>query len=201
MARDRVRKDRVLFVDVEMTCWDGPPPTGQSPEIIEIGIAEVDVRRLVHTRAASFLVRPMRSSVSAACEALTGIRADDLKRRGRPLAEVARTLARTFGTGSKGWMSWGADKQAIDRDCSLAGIISPFSDSFQDIGFQFGALAGADKAVGLGDAMDALGVERRGRQHSGVDDAVALAELWVSMASGFRETIARRPRFPLSPDI
>jgi inhibitor of KinA sporulation pathway (predicted exonuclease) len=35
MAR---RLDQILVVDVESTCWEGEPPDGQEPEIIEIGL-------------------------------------------------------------------------------------------------------------------------------------------------------------------
>jgi len=30
--------DQVLVIDIEATCWEGPPPEGLESEIIEIGI-------------------------------------------------------------------------------------------------------------------------------------------------------------------
>ena len=51
---------RSLYIDVEMTCWTGPPPPGMKQEIIEIGIAEMDLRTLDITREASYFVRPRR---------------------------------------------------------------------------------------------------------------------------------------------
>lgn len=191
MAKYHVRKDRILFVDVEMTCWDGAPPPGEAAEIIEFGLAEVDVERLEVTRSESLLVRPLRSTVSEYCRSLTGISPKDLKARGRPLQEVVATMRKRFGTASKAWMSWGSDRHAIDVDCSAIGIDSPFSNSFHDVGFQFGALLGADRGIGLSEAMGMIGVERRGRLHSGVDDAIALADLWIASAANVRNSLVK----------
>jgi hypothetical protein len=69
-----VRRDRVLFVDVEMACWDGHPPAGQVPEIIEFGLAEVDVASLGIMRSGSLLARPVRSQV---CPLLRGAHGTD----------------------------------------------------------------------------------------------------------------------------
>lgn len=195
MAKYHVRKDRILFVDVEMTCWDGEPPPGEVAEVIEFGLAEVDVERLEVTRSESLFVRPVRSTVSDYCQALTGISAKDLKARGRPLQEVASTLRKRFGTASKAWMSWGSDRHAIDVDCLAAGIDSPFSAAFHDIGFHFGALMGSDRAIGLSEAMEMIGIERKGKLHSGMDDAVALADFWIASAANVREAFARMPAF------
>lgn len=189
MAKYDVRDDKVLFIDVEMTCWDGPPPLGESPEIIEIGVAEVDVASLCATRSQSFLVRPVRSTISAYCEQLTNITTFDLKSRGRHLRELVGTLRKQFGTASKAWMAWGADRRAIDNDCTAVGVESPFSNSFHDVGFQFSTMLGAGRAIGLSEAMEIVGVERRGRVHSGMHDAEALADLWIAIATRTRQTL------------
>lgn len=193
MIKYDVRKDRVLFVDVEMTCWEGAPPDGQVPEIIEIGIAEVSVFDLLLTRSESFLVRPIRSSVSPYCESLTGITSAELKAKGRSLGELSSTIRKRFGSAGKGWMSWGSDRRAIDADCEAIGVTSPFSGSFHDIGFQFGVLVGADRSIGMINAMSMFGISHSGRVHSGKDDAIALANLWIAMASGVRKGLEHSP--------
>jgi len=190
MAKYDVRDDRILFVDVEMTCWDGLPPPGESPEIIEIGIAELDVASLSVSRAESFFVRPKRSSVSEYCEQLTNITSAELKARGRPLRELVGTLRKQFGTASKAWMAWGPDRRAIENDCAAVGMESPFSNSFHDVGFQFSTMLGAGRAIGLSEAMAIVGVERRGRVHSGMHDAIALADLWRAIAASSRQALS-----------
>ena len=32
------RLDEVVVIDVEATCWSGPPPAGQTQDIIEVGL-------------------------------------------------------------------------------------------------------------------------------------------------------------------
>jgi inhibitor of KinA sporulation pathway (predicted exonuclease) len=70
--------DHVLVIDVESTCWDGPPPEGQRGEIIEIGVCALDVGSLERQERRSVLVRPENSEVSPFCTELTTI-----TRRGR----------------------------------------------------------------------------------------------------------------------
>jgi len=189
-GRYDVRRDRILFVDVEMTCWEGAPPPGEEREIIEFGIAEVDVASLEVIRSDSLLVRPVRSVVSAYCERLTGLDGKLLRSHGRPLAEVAATLRKKWGSASKPWMAWGADQRAIDQDCLRAALDSPFSASFHDIGLQFGLMLGESRGVGLGEAAEMLGIERSGRAHSGEGDAVTTARAWIAQAAALRERLA-----------
>ena len=68
--------DVVLVVDLESTCWDGPPPPGQTSEIIEIGLCTVDLKALTRTEKRSLLVKPVRSNVSEFCTKLTTITPD-----------------------------------------------------------------------------------------------------------------------------
>jgi hypothetical protein len=110
MKYSRVRRDRILFVGVKVTCWDGPPPAGQVPEIIEFGIAEVDVGSLALVRSGSILVRLVASTVSPYCTRLTGLDHETLDSRGLPFREAAATLRRDWETNSKAWMSWGYDR-------------------------------------------------------------------------------------------
>lgn len=193
MGKYRVRRDRILFVDLELTCWEGGPPAGESPEIIEVGLAEVDVDRLEVVRTGSYLVKPTFSMVSEYCEALTGISAARLKREGRPFAEVCSGLKKNWGTASKAWMSWGSDKRAVEDDCMRKGVVNPFSEAFHDIGMQFTLMSGRSSAVGLAEAGSLLGLEPEGRQHSGEDDAAQAARTWAMLARMLRASIAPSP--------
>lgn len=177
-----VRDDRILFVDVEMTCWDGPPPEGQIHEIIEIGVAELDLESLLVTRSQSYLVRPEFSEISEYCTDLTGITLKDMRSRGRRLSEVAPRIVKDFGSRSKQWLAWGPDRRAIDRDHELKGVVPSFSAAFVDMGLEFKHSLGQSKGIGLTKAMRLYGLERTGRIHSGEQDAVDTALLWAEMA-------------------
>lgn len=189
-GRYKVRKDRVLFVDVEMTCWEGEPPKGEVGEVIEVGVAELDVADLRVLRSESLLVRPVRSKVSPYCESLTGLTAARLRREGRPLDEVARVLTKRWGVGSKAWMAWGADRRALDEEFSRNGLESPFSEAWCDLGLQFTLLSGRDAAVGLATGSELLGLDPEWERHSGVADAVQAAKAWAALATTVRNSIA-----------
>jgi inhibitor of KinA sporulation pathway (predicted exonuclease) len=177
-----VRDDRILFIDVEMTCWDGPAPEGQFPEVIEIGVAELDLATLEITRSQSYLVTPVVSKISPYCIDLTGITPEEMRRRGRPLKEISARIVKDFGSRSKQWMSWGPDRRAIDRDHAAKGVPPTFSAAFVDMGLEFKHSLGQSRGIGLTRAMQLYGLERTGRIHSGEQDAIDTALLWAEMA-------------------
>lgn len=185
-----VRNDRNLFVDVEMTCWDGPAPEGEFPEIIEIGVAELDIATLEIVRSRSYLVTPVFSRISAYCTELTGITPADIRREGGPLSQIGARIAKDFGSRSKQWLSWGADRRAIDRDHALKEVSPTFSGAFVDMGLDFKHSLGQSGGIGLTRAMELYGIERTGRIHSGEQDAVDTALLWAEMARRRREELA-----------
>ena len=81
--------DTILVVDVESTCWDGPPPAGQISEIIEIGVCTLDVPSLRRVEKRSLLVKPVRSAVSEFCTRLTTLTAEQLNGAGSLAAMVS----------------------------------------------------------------------------------------------------------------
>jgi hypothetical protein len=65
---------RALYLDVELTCWSGPPPSDMRQEIIENGVVEMDLLTLKLTREAAYFVRPHRWEISDKCAKLTGFK-------------------------------------------------------------------------------------------------------------------------------
>jgi hypothetical protein len=49
-----------LYLDLEWTCWDAPPPPGMQPEIIEIGLVEMNLDTLDIIQEGTYFVRPRR---------------------------------------------------------------------------------------------------------------------------------------------
>ena len=86
MAR---KLDEILVVDVESTCWDGPPPEGEESEIIEIGLCVVDVDSLSRLSKHSILVKPQRSTISSFLHRTDNAHARDV----RPCWNSAPALA------------------------------------------------------------------------------------------------------------
>jgi len=182
-----LRTGRALFIDVEMTCWKGEIPPGQRREIIEFGLVEVDTAELVILREATYLVRPRVSEVSEYCTALTGITPQEVKRDGRPLEEVLRTMAKDFGPARKPLLAWGNDWVCLQEDCEAAGCVNPFPrEAFTDIGRVGTLLWGSGGRLGLDKARAILGLESPDGRHRALIDARATAELYMSMATMVR---------------
>ena len=188
----RFRTDRLLVVDLELTCWSGEPPVGMSPEIIEIGIVEIDTAALEIARSARYLVRPYRSEVSDFCADFTGLTAVEL-RSARPFKEVSNTIRKAFGTQSKTWFGWGADNEAVARECEANGAQNPFSSSYVNFGHLWSLMTGVDHRIALEDAMKMVGSDPVGRLHSALADATNTARLWIELSRSVRPLIEPAP--------
>ncbi|WP_435858412.1 exonuclease domain-containing protein [Streptomyces milbemycinicus] len=122
----RLRLDRVLVVDVEATCWDGPAPEGMESEIIEIGLCELDVATGERPVRRSLMVRPERSTVSPFCTELTTITPEQAA-AGIGFAEACEILRDEHGAGHRVWASWGEyDRAQFTRQSSATNIRYPF---------------------------------------------------------------------------
>lgn len=185
--RDSFRTDRLLVIDLELTCWeDEVPPEGEHPDIIEVGIAEVNNEDLSVLRSGRFLVRPERSRLDGFCSGLTGISPDELTRNGRPFREVCRSIDREWAPRHKTWAAWGKDRLALEEAASFHGITNPFSASHIDLGHLYDLFSGARQRVGLRAAMESLGLEPEGEQHRAEDDAVGAAQVYIALAKRLR---------------
>ena len=187
-----VRLDRAIVLDLEMTCWEGEVPAGERPEIIEIGIVEVNLRTLSLRREGRYLVRPIASRVSPYCTALTGLTWEEV-RTGRPLTEVCRTLAKEFGGARTTWFAWGRDDEVLARQAATDGAVLPFSGPFLDLSLLHGMAFPDQHRTGLAAACAHYGLDWQGRSHSALDDARMTARVLMEMlgrqrAAGARET-------------
>src|SRR3954465_924154 len=94
--------DKIIALDLESTCWEGPPPEGQVSEIIEIGVSTVDVASLQRGDKQSILVKPVRSQISEFCTRLTTLKADDFSNAGT-LADATKILKKQFQSQDRLW--------------------------------------------------------------------------------------------------
>lgn len=182
-----LRLDRLLFVDLELTCWEGKPPPGEHGEIIEIGLAEVDAVALTITRSGRYIVRPRTSAISDFCADLTGITQADVKRYGRPLREVFASLRKDWGPARKAWYAWGADRLLLDESIRRGDADShPFSSGFFDLAQLYATLYGSGSRISLEDALTRENLKAGGRRHSAEGDAVDAAQVWMRLAERLR---------------
>lgn len=194
MGKD-VRRDRILFVDVEMTCWDGPPPAGERPEVIEIGIVEIDNASFDVVRSGTLLCLPRASTISPYCTALTGITPAEMKAKGVPFGDACNTLMKRFGSRNKAWFAWGSDDEAIRAECRLKGAAYPLSGAFINLGLMTRLLVRGERRLSLEEAAAAAG-HPPFKAHRAEPDAAATAAVYVDLAKRWRALAPRN-----EPDV
>src|SRR3954449_6753697 len=157
--------DKILVIDLESTCWEGPPPAGQVSEIIEIGLVVVDVATLTRGEKRSILVKPVKSEVSEFCTRLTTLTADHLKDAGT-LADAAKILKKEFASQDRLWASWGDyDRRQFERVCRESDVAYPFGISHLNVKTLFAVTHGLDHEIGMDAACQRLGLPLEGTHH------------------------------------
>lgn len=184
---------RLLVVDLEATCWkpeDKPPDFVQ--EVIEIGYAIVDQRRLEIVKRGQVVVSPTWGEVGPFCTELTGWTAKDLADQGIPFLDACRLL-RSMGMHKMPWGSWGdfdrrlfAKQMNMEKNSymghwarGLEPVQHPFAYRHVNLKLATALMLGWKKEHGVMTACANLGLEFKGRLHSGSDDAYNIARVWV----------------------
>ncbi|MGL0954669.1 3'-5' exonuclease [Vibrio vulnificus] len=172
--------NRIVCFDLEMCCWneDG---VGRTGEIIEIGLAEIDLLKGEIVKRAQYYVKPEHDEVSLFCAELTGITPRKIEKQGRPLAEVIKSMIKNFGGSNKIYASWGRDDRILMQECQEKGIDAPFNEFINIATLYRIQHRLKDKRIGHRAAQEAKGIEWEGRQHSGYVDAYNLAKLALIM--------------------
>ncbi|ELY5144955.1 3'-5' exonuclease [Vibrio vulnificus] len=172
--------NRIVCFDLEMCCWneDG---VGRTGEIIEIGLAEIDLLKGEIVKRAQYYVKPEHDEVSLFCAELTGITPRKIEKQGRPLAEVIKSMIKNFGGSNKIYASWGRDDRILMQECQEKGIDAPFNEFINIATLYRIQHRLKDKRIGHRVAQEAKGIEWEGRQHSGYVDAYNLAKLALTM--------------------
>jgi inhibitor of KinA sporulation pathway (predicted exonuclease) len=178
--------DQILVIDLESTCWEGPPPAGQVNEIIEIGLVVIDVATLTRGEKRSILIKPVKSQVSEFCTRLTTLTADHLKDAGT-LADAARIVKKEFASQDRLWASWGDyDRRQFERVCKEFNVGYPFGTGHLNVKTLFAIAHGLDREIGLDMAYERLGLTMEGTHHRGDDDAWNIAQLLCGLLAGAR---------------
>jgi inhibitor of KinA sporulation pathway (predicted exonuclease) len=182
------RLDQIVVIDVESTCWDGPPPKGQISEIIEIGICPVDVLTLERKQKRSILVKPQKSEISEFCTVLTTLTPDMLRDAGT-FREAIRILKQEYHSQERLWASWGDyDRRQFGRVCQEFGVAYPFGPGHLNVKTLFAIAFGLQHELGLDGAYKKLGISMEGIHHRGDDDAWNIAGVLCLLLKQIRET-------------
>jgi inhibitor of KinA sporulation pathway (predicted exonuclease) len=178
--------DQILIIDIEATCWDGPTPPGQEGEIIEIGIAQLDVATLKPIDKRSILVKPERSTVSPFCTQLTTLTQAQVN-QGISFGAACAILKKEFDARSRTWASYGDyDRRQFTRQCEARQIASPFGSSHLNVKNLFALAFGLSHEVGMAEALQHLDIPLEGTHHRGIDDAWNIAHILAALISECR---------------
>ncbi|SDH11334.1 Inhibitor of the KinA pathway to sporulation, predicted exonuclease [Vibrio xiamenensis] len=172
--------NRIVCFDLEMCCWN-ENGVGTTGEIIEVGLAEIDLVKGEIVKRAQYYVRPQHDEVSLFCVELTGITPRKIQKQGRPLASVIQSMIKNFGGSKKIYAAWGRDDRILAKECEQKGIAMPFNEFINLATLYRIQHRLKDKRIGHREAQEALGIDWEGRQHSGYVDAYNLAKLALKL--------------------
>lgn len=172
-----------LVIDLEATTDDGGWPT-EEMEIIEIGAVIVDTLGREQDHFQSFVRPTRRPQLTDFCRQLTHI--DQERVNGAPtllqLQETFEPWLQCHLGSLQGWLSWGNyDHQQFEVEWRRQGIASalaslPHFNLKKLFNRQFKGRT-ERRQVGLNRALEISGLQFRGTQHRGLDDARNIARL------------------------
>ncbi len=163
--------DAVVVIDLEATCWEGEPPEGEQPEIIEIGLCTVSVASGERMARESILVRPRRSTVSAYCTRLTTLTQEQVD-GGIAFADACARLKKVYLTKERVWASYGDyDRRQFERQCQEQGVAYPFGPGHLNVKTLFALTHALPREVGMDEALRLLNLPLEGIHHQAGDDA------------------------------
>jgi len=178
--------DTIIVVDVESTSWEGNPPKGQESEIIEIGIATLDVASLERKEKESVLVRPFRSAVSEFATKLTTLTQQQVD-GGIPFRDACSVLQSKYRARDRLWASWGDyDRRMFERQCQSMNVPYPFGKGHLNVKTLFATVHGLPHELGMAEALELLKLPLEGTHHRGGDDAWNIALLLAGILSAAR---------------
>lgn len=167
------RLQSVLYLDLEMNCADTFTLGDVDPEIIEIGIVELDVASLRIVREQNYLVRPQRD-ISRRCTKITGLTREDFK-GSVPFREVIAKICVEW-PGKATSIAWGDDGLILMRACRQHRVRMPFRHSIDLSQIVRQALL-LENQLSLRRALELLGLEFDGSEHMALADARNTARL------------------------
>lgn len=178
----------VNVIDVESTCWE--PPECQGPneisEIIEIGIAVVDVTNLKVVRNASILIKPQKSKVSNFCTKLTTLTQAQVD-TGITFQQAMTKLRFDFLSEQRTFVSWGDyDRKMFERNCNVYNVPYPFGPRHMNLKNSFALFHQLSKEPGMDQALQLINLPLNGVHHRGIDDSANIANIFIHTMSQFR---------------
>ena len=168
-----------IIVDLEATCCNKNSLPRDEMETIEIGAVALEGDGpLIISEYQSFIKPSRHPTLTEFCTSLTSIEQSTVD-EARGYKEVLSEFSEWAGQFENPiFCSWGYyDKKQFLQDCAFHGNQFPFSDEHINIKSEFAKNTKLKKGVGLGKALNQVGLKFEGRAHRGIDDARNMARL------------------------
>jgi len=178
----------VLVIDVESTCWEPPEvqPQGAVSEIIEIGIAVVNIKDLKITDNVCIMIKPQKSKVSKFCTKLTTL-TQEMVDTGGTFKQAMDILQNKYHSNDRTFVSWGDyDRKMFERNCKEYGVKYPFGPRHMNLKNSFTMFHGLEREPGMDTALENIGLKLDGTHHRGIDDARNIATIFLKTIGQFR---------------
>ena len=173
-----MKRDIALVIDIESTCWDHKTPEGMDNEIIEIGISGIDYKTKEVRLRETIVVKPEYSTISDFCTELTTLTQEYIDEHGISFAEACEILEKRYKSRDRIWFSWGEyDRKQFEKNCKKKGVRYPFGRTHLNAKPLFSFAYGIGRDLGVGMALEHLGMEFEGTPHRGGDDAYNIARI------------------------
>lgn len=170
--------DKIIIIDLEATCWNGPIPAGQENEIIEIGLSVLDTQTGEISQNQGILVKPQRSQVSPFCTELTTITPELLDKQGVLFHEAIQMLNDQYDPKEYTWASYGQyDLNMLQKQCKRFNVSYPMGGDHINVKTFFAEIKGLPRPTGMNGALNILNIPLEGTHHRGVDDAKNIAKI------------------------
>jgi inhibitor of KinA sporulation pathway (predicted exonuclease) len=182
----------ILVIDVEATCWDNLPPNkfpDTQNEIIEIGLAVIDIKAQKIVESRSIIVLPFQTSISPFCTQLTTLTPEFVQANGIPFVDAMNILDKEYRAERQIFASWGDyDRRSFEKNCKWNKVRNPMSNMHLNVKALYGALNG--EAGGMAKCAKELGISFEGTHHRGVDDAKMIAKIYLDQTfNSYRESV------------
>lgn len=187
---DHIKKQTLkrflIGVDLECTCWPNEmfgAPDRSEREVIEIGLAAIDMETLQIVGTHSVLIKPERHpGLSTFCTSLTTITNEMIKNSplfGEGLSQAMDWLSQFED--DYAWCSWGMfDLHHLQMESAQKGIELELRSSLH---FNAKTIYSQShprlRRRGMKSALAHEGVELLGEHHRGIDDATNMARLII----------------------
>ena len=172
-------------LDLELSCYPGGVfPADERQEIIEIGLTTVDLARMKVLKVRSIPIIPTMSSISPFRTELTGWTEEALKRQGCEFTEAVRRLTEKYGSRNRLLVSDSTgDRKALDWQCSLFGLASPFGEDELNVSVLYSMFTGDFRNVKLEEKLNRLGLAFEGVPHRADVDSLNIARLMIELSA------------------